>query len=603
MQRIHTLLIANRGEIALRVIRTCKELGIRTVAAYAEAEINAPYVKAADDAYALGPAGFMDGQRLLDIAAESGANAVHPGYGFLSENPAFARAVAQAGLVWIGPSADSIDALGDKIQARKIAEANDVSPIPGLSEALQTGAQLQDFAERQGLPIIIKKADGGGGRGITVCTTAEDVQAFIAAHDTAAGSDINQYFVERYVDTARHVETQCARDMHGNFHVVTTRDCSVQRRNQKLVEEAPAPFLPGDSGKTLRDWSERLFEAVDYVGLGTCEFLVDKDGSVYFLEVNPRLQVEHPVSEEVSGVDLVAEQLHIAQGEKLSPLPVARGHSIEFRITSEDPANNLTPSVGVLKELRWPGGPGVRIDTGIDQGDSVSPEFDSMIAKIIITAADRPAAIARSKRALAELHIVGIATPLPIFQALLENADFAGSAEGFNIATTWFERSFYQDGRLTSDEVPAQETQTPLSSDTPPVQGIERATYVIEVDGKRAELTLPVQLVAPTLAAAVTKRVQPLRRTGTRTGTAQPTSENEINPDGTIPSPIQGTVTRICVQDGQAVCAGELLVVLEAMKMEKYINAPVDGVIAEILVTAGGSINAQETIMRLEEKK
>ena len=389
-KNVNKLLVANRGEIALRVVRTAREMGIPTVAVYAEQDRHAQYVQMADDAYLLSGDTYKDTylneDLLIDILQRSGADAVHPGYGFLSEVATFAQKVIDAGAAWVGPNPKALVDLGDKITARRVATFAKVPPVPGISQSISDMRLLLDFAHTHGYPLMLKRTDGGGGRGITLVHNDDELRGFYMNHDALQGGDLNEYFVERFIDKGRHVETQCGRDSHGNFTVYSTRDCSVQRRNQKLVEEAPAPFLSSEVTDQLETYSRRLFEAVDYEGLGTCEFMVTEQGKVYFLEVNPRLQVEHTVSEEVCGLDLVREQLTIANGGELTVNHPPRGHSFELRLTCEDPAKNLAPSSGTLASLRWPSGPGIRVDSGVVEGDTISPKFDSMMGKLVVTA-------------------------------------------------------------------------------------------------------------------------------------------------------------------------------------------------------------------------
>ena len=444
---VKKLLIANRGEIALRVVRTAKEMGISTVAVYSEQDRNSRYVDMVDEAYLLSGDTYKDTylneDLLIDILHKTGADAVHPGYGFLSEVPSFAQKVEDAGAIWVGPHHTALVDLGDKITARRVALRAKVPPVPGLSEPVTDVRTLLDFAHTHGYPIMMKRTDGGGGHGITVVHDDEELRRFYMNHDALQGGDLKEYFIEKFVDKARHVETQSGRDSHGNFTVYSTRDCSLQRRNQKLVEEAPAPFLSEEIISTLEEYSRRLFTTVGYVGLGTCEFMVTPNGKVYFLEVNPRLQVEHTVSEEVSGLDLVREQLNIAAGGELTRAPELRGHSFELRITSEDPATNLTPGSGTLEKIQWPAGPGVRIDTGVEQGDTISPKFDSMMGKVIVTAQNRLDAVARVRRVLDELVIEGVPTPIPLFKEIFRNDDFtAEHGHPFAVSTKWLERTY-----------------------------------------------------------------------------------------------------------------------------------------------------------------
>lgn len=582
---IARILIANRSEIALRIIRTARDMGIESVAVYAPADRDAQYVALADAAYALDGESYaetyMNGAQLIDIARRSGADAVHPGYGFLSEIPEFAHAVQDAGLTWIGPDPDVLNRLGDKIQARTLAESVGVSPVPGVSEPVSGQEAVEAFVARAGYPIVTKKADGGGGRGITIIENDDDVAHFFAAH----GTDCPEYFVERFIRTARHIETQCARDSYGNFAIVSTRDCSIQRRNQKLIEEAPAPELPEGAEATLALWSQRLFDSVDYVGMGTCEFLVEPDGRVNFLEVNPRLQVEHTISEEVTGVDLVAEQIRIARGEKLGEIPAARAHSFEFRITCEDPAHAMVPSTGTVSTLRWPLGHGVRIESGIHEGDAVTAGFDPMLAKLIVTAPTREAAIRRSLRALREFAIEGVATPAALYAQVLELPEFSPHVP----STRWFEDSILP--RYVSDDGASEAPVSGAASE-------ERTTFVVEIDRKRVELTVPRSLFAS--GPSGRPRAQQPLRTGLRQRHESSTGEL-VDAHGMVNSQIQAIVVRVCVEAGETVSRGDLLVVLESMKMESYVHAPYDGVVTEIAVTDGQNVAAYQPLVRVEE--
>ncbi|MBF1159673.1 MAG: ATP-grasp domain-containing protein, partial [Thermobifida sp.] len=449
MRTINRILVANRGEIALRVCRTATDMGIATIAVYADQDMAAPHTREADEALSLGgddaASTYLNGEKILAIALETGADAIHPGYGFLSENSEFARAVEDAGIAWLGPASSVIDALGDKIKARRVAEACGVAPVPGVSEPVTSREEVEAFIASAGYPVVLKRADGGGGRGISIIRSQADLDLFFARHTDAA--DLGAHFVERFVEVARHVETQSRVEM-----------------TWKLPRASRA-----------------LFEYVDYVGVGTVEFLLEPDGNIWFLEVNPRLQVEHPVSEEVTGIDLVREQIRIAQGLPLTTPPEPRGHSFEFRVTSEDPSKDLTPTAGRLDEVHWPLGPGIRLELGIDQGDSVQTAFDSMIAKIIVTGADREQALARSRRALAEFSVQGVATPVPVYQDIINDPDFCGVG-GFNISTRWFETTFMPQHDYSDLAVPAEASST---ADLP------RQTYIIELDGRRVSLTLP----------------------------------------------------------------------------------------------------------------
>lgn len=588
---ISRILVANRSEIALRVIRTARDMGIESVAIYTDSDINAQFVAQADEAYALG-SDYMDIDRIVTIAKEAGVDAVHPGYGFLSEIEEFAAAIIDAGIAWIGPDPTVLARLGDKIQARRLAESVGVSPVPGISDPVSGREVVEDFVASHGFPIVTKKADGGGGRGITVIDSDADIAHFFAAH----GGEADKFFVERFIRTARHVETQCERDSAGNFAVVSTRDCSVQRRNQKLIEEAPAPQLPGDSDATIRDWSKRLFDAVGYVGLGTCEFLVEPDGRVNFLEVNPRLQVEHTVSEEVTGLDLVREQITIAGGGVLSPVSAARAHSFEFRITCEDPANGMIPSTGTISRLRWPLGHGVRIESGIVQGDVVTNGFDPMLAKLIVTAPDREQAIARSRRALEEMLVEGLATPAALYSEVISMDDFAGAP----ISTRWFEDSVLPE--KVSEEGAAGAGGTANGSHAAmPATPEERISFVAELNGQRMNVTIPRDVLVPNGPRTNSRGHQPLRGGVRRAATAA--GGEQVDSKGMVNSQIQAIVVRVCVEKGTKVQQGDLLVVLESMKMESYVYAPYDGTVTEIAVEGGENVAAFQPLVRVDRKE
>lgn len=591
------ILIANRSEIAMRVIRTAKDMQIPTVVGYAEADFGTPFTRFADEAHALGGASYaetyMNGEKLIALAAASGATAVHPGYGFLSESPEFAEMVTAAGLTWIGPSPRTLRELGDKISARQLAERAGVQPVPGISDAIDGREQVEEFVERWGYPIVTKKADGGGGRGITIIRNDDDLAHFFAA----AGPNPEGVFVEKFLESARHIETQCMRDAHGNFAVVSTRDCSIQRRNQKLIEEAPAAGLIPEQEKTLIDWSRALFEVSDFVGLGTCEFLVESGrdesgdsgeqaGAIYFLEVNPRLQVEHTVSEEITGLDLVREQIVIANGEAMSVVPEPTGHSFEFRLTSEDPARDMMPSEGTITKLEWPLGHGVRIETGVHQGDAVTSAFDSMLAKIIVTGPSRDVAIARSLRALAELRLEGIATPMRLYRDVIAAEEFAN----LEYSTRWFEEEFLPQWQRGASPATPPAASTAPSAGTP-----ERETFIIELDGKLSELRVPKGLFGGGTPAP-TPRPQPLRRAN-RTREGLPAGGGEAT--GDVCSPIQAIVVRVVAEERKAVTEGDLLVVLESMKMESYVYAPIDGVVESIATSQGANVSAGTSLLTI----
>ena len=604
-QSVNKLLIANRGEIAMRVVRTAREMGIATVAVYSEQDRDAQYVGLADEAYLLPGDTYQDTylneNLLIDILHRSGADAVHPGYGFLSEVPSFASKVEEAGAVWVGPHHTALTELGDKITARRVATRAKVPPVPGLSEPVKDIRTLLDFAHTHGYPIMMKRTDGGGGHGITVVRDDEELRRFYTNHDALEGGDLDEYFIEKFIDKARHVETQSGRDSHGNFTVYSTRDCSLQRRNQKLVEEAPAPFLPGKVTDTLKEYSRRLFETVGYTGLGTCEFMVTPNGKVYFLEVNPRLQVEHTVSEEVCGLDLVREQLVIAAGGNLTPAPEPRGHSIELRITSEDPATNLTPSAGTLERIVWPSGPGVRIDTGVVEGDTVSPKFDSMMGKVVVTAQDRAAAVARVRRVLDEMVIEGVPTPIPLFKEIFRNDAFtAEHGHAFDVSTKWLERTYL------NREADATRGGQPASlSGGEDTKRVETETFVIEMNDRRVKLTVPSDIVASLTGSArargAQRPTQPLRGSGSHAGSGSArASIDDGAKSGVIASPMQAVVTRINVAEGQQVAKGDLLVVLESMKMENYVYAPAAGTVKKIFVGPADGVEAGDTLVTLD---
>jgi acetyl-CoA/propionyl-CoA carboxylase, biotin carboxylase, biotin carboxyl carrier protein len=571
---VRRVLIANRGEIAVRLARACRDTGRTAIAVYADPDRDAPHVRAAHEAYALGgdtPAtSYLDITKLLDAAGRSGADAVHPGYGFLSENAAFARAVLAAGLVWIGPPPAAIDALGDKVTARHIAQrvgaplvAGTPGPIAGPDEAVA-------FAREHGLPIAIKAAFGGGGRGLKVAwTLAEIPELFTSAQREAVTAfGRGECFVERYLDRPRHVETQCLADAYGAVVVVSTRDCSLQRRHQKLVEEAPAPFLTDAQNTQLYEASKAILAEAGYVGAGTCEFLVAADGTISFLEVNTRLQVEHPVTEEVTGIDLVREQFRIAEGEHLGyPDPVVRGHSIEFRINAEDPGRGFLPCPGTVGALAGPGGPGVRLDSGAEAGTEIGPAWDSMLAKLIVTGADREHALRRAGRALDELRVEGLATTLPFHRAVVTDPAF--TAEPFTVHTRWIETEFA--GGLAPYDGG--------TGDRP--GGSARETVVVEVAGKRIEVSLPSELTAPTARHSVST-TRPVRGAGRRAAAS----------GDAVTAPMQGTIVKVAVRDGQTVAEGDLVVVLEAMKMEQSLTAHRAGAVVGLNAEIGRVVSS-----------
>jgi acetyl-CoA/propionyl-CoA carboxylase biotin carboxyl carrier protein len=559
------VLIANRGEIALRVIRACKDHGLESVAMYSEEDRDALHVKSADFAYSLegvvAKDTYLNIPKIIALAKKAGADAVHPGYGFLSENADFAQAVIDAGLIWIGPSPAAISALGDKVSARRIASAAGAPLVAGTKDPVQHADEVVAFAKEHGLPVAIKAAFGGGGRGLKVARTIEEIPELYASavREAIAGFGRGECFVERYLDKPRHVETQVLADKFGNAVVVSTRDCSLQRRHQKLVEEAPAPFLTDAQNEELYRSSKAIMKEAGYVGAGTCEFLVGLDGTISFLEVNTRLQVEHPVSEEVTGIDLVRQQFRIAMGEALGfEDPTIRGHSIEFRINGEDPGRSFLPAPGRITEWQIPTGPGVRVDAGFRKGDVIGGNFDSLLAKLIVTGATREEAIQRSRRALAEFEIQGLATALPFHRAILEDSNYT---ENFKVYTSYIENEFV-------NEIPAYTSE--------PVDLHTRAAaekLVAEVNGKRFEILVH----AP---EPVVKRHR-----------AKQASASSASGDG-LPSPMQGTVVKIAVEDGQSVEAGDLIIVLEAMKMEQPLNAHKSGVIKNLKAVVGETVSS-----------
>lgn len=581
MPAFTSVLIANRGEIAVRVIRACQDASLRSIAVYAEPDRDAPHVALADDAYALGGTtareSYLDIARILDVARRSGAEAIHPGYGFLSENAEFAQAVLDAGLVWIGPPPAAITALGDKVSARHIAQAAGAPLVPGTPGPVESADEVIAFADEFGLPVAIKAAFGGGGRGLKVARNREEIPEMFdsATREAVAAFGRGECFVERFLDKPRHVETQCLADTHGNIVVVSTRDCSLQRRHQKLVEEAPAPFLTDDQHARLVESSKAILREAGYVGAGTCEFLIGVDGTISFLEVNTRLQVEHPVTEEVTGVDLVREQFRIAAGDPIANLnPQVRGHSIEFRINGEDPAGGFMPAPGRINILRLPAGPGVRVDAGVREGDTVSGNFDSMIAKLIVTGATRAEAIQRARRAVSEFVVKGIPTVLPFHAAVLEAPAFVGE-DGFGVYTTWIETDFAETVKTLGPSG---------GSFSGHDEGAATERVVVEVGGKRLEVVLPAALAQAGRARA--RAGAPARRTTKKASTVR------ISSSVTLSSPMQGTIVKVAVEDGATVAEGDLVVVLEAMKMEQPLKAHRAGVVSSLTAIVGSSVTA-----------
>jgi len=588
---LRKVLIANRGEIAVRVARACRDAGLASVAVYADQDLDALHVMVADEAYALDgstPAQtYLDIGKIIGIATTAGADAVHPGYGFLAENAAFATAVADAGLTWIGPPPEAIEALGDKVKARDIARHVGAPLAPGTDGPVQSAEEIVDFAREYGLPVAIKAAFGGGGRGLKIARTMDEIgeQYESAVREATAAFGNGECFAERYLDRPRHVETQCLADAHGNVVVVSTRDCSLQRRHQKLVEEAPAPFLTDAQQKQLYDASKAILREAGYVGAGTCEFLVAADGAISFLEVNTRLQVEHPVSEEVTGLDLVREMFRIAEGEPLGyDDPPARGHSIEFRINAEDPARNFLPAPGTITEWNPPSGPGVRLDAGYTAGMTVPQAFDSLIGKLIVTGASRTQALERSRRALAEFTVGGMPTVLPFHRAVVDDPAFAG--DHFDVHTRWIETEF------TAELEPQ-----PIA---PPADAPARERLTVEVGGKRLEVVLPGALSVP--AASGTSFPSPERARGSRSGSRRTRSGGGAGGGGdTLITPMQGTIVKIVAAEGSVVKAGDVVVILEAMKMEQPLTAHKDGTVTGLAVEVGQTVAADTEICQIKD--
>ncbi|KIH97040.1 acetyl-COA carboxylase [Streptomonospora alba] len=587
------VLIANRGEIAVRVARACRDAGVASVAVYAEPDLDALHTKVADEAHALGgqtPAdSYLDIAAILSVAERTGADAVHPGYGFLAENADFAQAVIDAGLTWIGPPPSAINALGDKVAARHIAQKVGAPLAPGTSDPVAGADEAVAFAEEHGLPIAIKAAFGGGGRGLKIARTREEVpEAFDSAvREAVSAFGRGECFVERYLDRPRHVETQCLADSHGNAVVVSTRDCSLQRRHQKLVEEAPAPFLTAEQEELLYSSSKAILREAGYVGAGTCEFLVAADGTVSFLEVNTRLQVEHPVSEEVAGIDLVREMLRIADGEELGYAdPQLRGHSFEFRINAEDAGRNFMPAPGTVTALSLPGGPGVRVDTGCEAGFTVPQAFDSMVAKLIVTGRTRTEALERSRRALAEFRVGGMPTVIPFHLAVIDDPAFAPSdpQTPFSVYTRWIETEF--DNRIE-----------PYTESVVQAEAAEREPITVEVGGKRLEVVLPAGLGA---AASAPGRKQDGGRSSRRSGGSTGGTAAAAGGDALV-SPMQGTVVKVVAEDGQTVAEGDPVVVIEAMKMEQPLTAHRSGVVTGLTLAAGDGLSNGGVVCEIKD--
>lgn len=586
-KKITKVLVANRGEIAVRVIRAAKDAGIPSVAVYAEPDAEAPFVHLADEAFALGGQtsadSYLNFDKILDAAKKSGANAIHPGYGFLSENGDFAEAVENAGLIWIGPSPDSIRKLGDKVTARHIALAANAPMAPGTKEPVKDADEVVEFAKEHGLPIAIKAAFGGGGRGMKVAHSLDEVRDLYdsAVRESMAAFGRSECFVERYLDKARHVECQVVADMHGNYVVVSTRDCSLQRRFQKLVEEAPAPFLTDEQNERLHQSAKDICREAGYYGAGTVEYMVADDGLISFLEVNTRLQVEHPVSEEVTGWDLVREQFRIAEGKELSRKedPIPNGHAIEFRINGEDPGSNFMPAPGTVTKYVEPSGPGVRMDSGINEGEVIGGQFDSMLAKLIVWGKDRDQALARSARALDEYQVEGLATVIPFDRHIVKNPAFVGDGSSFDVYTKWIEQEW-----METNPIEPYAGDTDADEDTTPSQKV-----VVEIDGRRVEVALPGDLALGGGNGGAKKKKSKKRRGGGKA----------VSGDAVV-APMQGTIIKVNVEEGQEVQEGETVVVLEAMKMENPVKAHKSGVVTDLAVSAGEGVTKGSVMMELK---
>lgn len=581
-KKISKVLVANRGEIAVRVIRAARDAGISSVAVYAEPDAQAPFVTLADEAFALGGSTSADSylvfDKILDAAAKSGADAIHPGYGFLSENADFAQAVIDAGLTWIGPPPQSIRTLGDKVTARHIAERAEAPMAPGTKDPVANADEVKAFADEHGLPVAIKAAFGGGGRGMKVAHTAEEIPELFESANREATTAFGrgECFVERYLDKARHVEAQVLADKHGNVVVVGTRDCSLQRRFQKLVEEAPAPFLSDEQRASIHESAKRICREADYCGAGTVEYLVGADGLISFLEVNTRLQVEHPVSEETTGLDLVREQFRIAQGEELSLRedPTPRGHAFEFRINGEDAAAGFMPAPGTIVKYSEPAGPGVRVDSGVVEGSVIGGQFDSMLAKLIVWGPDRETALRRSARALAEYQVEGLPTVLPFDRAIVADPAFTAENGSFDVYTKWIEEAW--DNQLTPhDDSTDAEAGAPEASQV----------HTVEIDGRRIEVALPA-----------TFGITGARKRKKRKGAG---AKAAVSGDA-VTAPMQGTVIKVNVEEGQEVEEGDIVLVLEAMKMENPVKAHKSGTVTGLAVEAGSSTTKGAQLLEIK---
>lgn len=582
-KKISKVLVANRGEIAVRVIRAARDAGFASVAVYAEPDAQAPFASLADEAFALGGTtsaeSYLVFDKILDAAEKSGADAIHPGYGFLSENADFAQAVIDAGLTWIGPSPESIRDLGDKVTARHIAERAEAPMAPGTKDPVAGADEVQSFAMEYGLPVAIKAAFGGGGRGMKVAYSAEEIPELFesATREATSAFGRGECFVERYLDRARHVEAQVLADKHGNVVVVGTRDCSLQRRFQKLVEEAPAPFLTEEQRASIHESAKRICREAGYYGAGTVEYLVGADGLISFLEVNTRLQVEHPVSEETTGLDLVREQFRIAEGHELSLKedPTPRGHAFEFRINGEDAAANFMPAPGTIMKYSEPAGPGVRVDSGVVQGSVIGGQFDSMLAKLIVWGPDRETALRRSARALAEYKIEGLPTVIPFDQAIVTDPAFTAEDSNFSVYTKWIEEEW-------DNQLPAHDDST----DAEAAEAEPSQVHTVEIDGRRIEVALPASFG---INGAPRKKK---KRKGSSAKAA-------VSGDA-VTSPMQGTVIKVNVEEGQEVSEGEVLLVLEAMKMENPVKAHKTGTVTGLAVEAGAATTKGSVLLEIK---
>jgi acetyl-CoA/propionyl-CoA carboxylase, biotin carboxylase, biotin carboxyl carrier protein len=586
---ITKVLIANRGEIAVRIARAAKDSGRKSVAVYADQDRDSLHVRVSDEAYALNGTTsaetYLVIEKLLSIAKRSNCDAVHPGYGFLAENADFARAVTKAGLIWIGPTPEAIERLGDKVSARHVAEKVGAPLAPGTLNPVENAQEVLDFVAKHGLPVAIKAAYGGGGRGIKVAYQESEVAELFesATREAVAAFGRGECFVEKYLEKPRHVETQCLADSAGNVVVVSTRDCSLQRRHQKLVEEAPAPFLTSEQTTKLYESSKAILKEVGYIGAGTCEYLVAQDGTISFLEVNTRLQVEHPVSEEVTGLDLVREQFRIAEGGLIDyPDPEVSGHSFEFRINGEDPGQNFMPAPGSVHVFRAPGGPGVRVDSGVESGDSISGNFDSMIAKLIVTGKDRTQALERSRRALAELQVLGLPTVIPFHRKIVNDPAFVASEGKFGVYTRWIETEWVNDLEPWGGQLDAIDQVSNA-----------RKNVVVEVDGKRIEVSLPARMLQGGTASATGGRA-PKRKISSHHGSSGAGNKS-------IKAPMQSTVVKLAVSAGDKVVEGDQILVLEAMKMEQSISSPRDGVIKAVKVSVGETVPSGTVLIEFED--